>query len=155
MSNSLWPPGLQHTRLTCPSLYPGVCSDSYPLSRWCHPTISSSVVPSSSCPQSFPASGSFPMTWLFTSGGQSTGPLASASVLPMNIQGLVFTKTISYHIYSSPSIYFLPLVSTFALNAWLTALPLEKKVEASRWTLLQPLVIESVNFMPLPVSFPL
>ena len=87
MSNSLWPPGLQHTRLTCPSLYPGVCSDSYPLSRWCHPTISSSVIPFSSCPQSFPASGSFPMSWLFASGGQSVGASALVSVLPMNIQG--------------------------------------------------------------------
>ena len=87
MSNSLWPPGLQHTRLTCPSLYPGVCSDSYPLSRWWHPDISSSIAPFSSCCQSFLASGSFPMSQLFTSGGQGIGVSASSSVLSMNIQG--------------------------------------------------------------------
>ena len=68
MSASLRPPGLQHTRLPCPSLSPGVCSNSCPLSRWCHPTISSSVVPFSSCPQSFPASGFFPMSQVFSSG---------------------------------------------------------------------------------------
>ena len=68
-------------------LSPGVCSNSCPLSWWCHPTFSTSVVPISTCPQSFPASGSFPMSWLFTSGGQSIGTSASASVLPMNIQG--------------------------------------------------------------------
>ena len=74
-------------RLPCPSLSPGACSNSYPLSRWCHPTISSSVVPFSSCLQSFPASGSFPMNLLFAAGGQSIGASASASVLPKNIQG--------------------------------------------------------------------
>ena len=73
---------LQRTRLSCFSLSPGVCSDSCPLSRWCHPTISSSVVPLSSCPQSFPASVSFSVSWLFASGVQSIG--ASASVLQMN-----------------------------------------------------------------------
>ena len=82
MSNSLWPRELQHTRLPCPSPTPGVCSNSCPLIQWCHPTISSSVIPLSSYPQSFPATGSFPMSWLF---GQSIR--ASASVLPMNIQG--------------------------------------------------------------------
>ena len=66
---------------------PGVCSNSYPLSWWCHTTISSYVAPFSSCPQSFQASGSFPVSWLFASDGQSTGASASASVLPMNIQG--------------------------------------------------------------------
>ena len=70
-----------------PSLSPGVCSNSCPLSRWSHPTISSSVAPFSSCPQSFPASGSFPMIWIFKSGGQSIGASVSALVLPMNIQG--------------------------------------------------------------------
>ena len=77
---------LQHTRLPCPSLSPGVCSNSCPLSQWCHPTISSSVAPFSSCPQSFPASGSFPISQLFASAGQSIGASALASVLPMNIQ---------------------------------------------------------------------
>ena len=84
MSDSLWPYGLQHTRLPCPSLSPRVCSNSCSLSRWCHPTISSSVT-HFSCHQSFPASGSFPVSWLFASGSQSNG--ASASVLTMNIQG--------------------------------------------------------------------
>ena len=86
MSNSLWPHELQHTRLPCPSPPPGVCSNSCPLSQWCHPPISFSVVPVSSFPQSFPASGSFPMGWLFTSDGQSIRASASASVPPMNIQ---------------------------------------------------------------------
>ena len=85
MSNSLRPRELQHTRLPCP-LSPGVCSNSCPLSQWCHPTISSSVAPFSSCLQSFPASESFPMSQLFAWGGQSTGVSASASVLSMNIQ---------------------------------------------------------------------
>ena len=86
VSNSLWPHGLQHTRLPCPSRTSRACSNSWPSSRWCHPTISSSVVPFSSCPQSFPASGSFPMSQFFTSGGHSIGISASASVLLMNIQ---------------------------------------------------------------------
>ena len=85
MSHSLWPHELQHTRLPCPSLSPGACSNSCPLSHRCHLTVSSSVVPFSSCLQSFSASGSFPVSRLFASGGQSIG--ASASVLPMNIQG--------------------------------------------------------------------
>ena len=86
VSDSLWPHGLQHARLPCPSPSPRACSNSCPLSQWCHPTISSSVVPFSSCSQSFPASGSFPINWLFTLGGQSIGVSASASVLPINIQ---------------------------------------------------------------------
>ena len=85
MSDSLWPHGLQHARLPCPSLSPRVCSNSCPLSWWCHPTISSSVTRFSSCPQSFPTSGSFPVNWFFESDGQSIGASASASVLPMNI----------------------------------------------------------------------
>ena len=84
MSNSLQPHELQHARLPCPSPSPGVCLHSCPLSQWCYPTISSSVIPFSSCLQSFPASGSFLMSQLFTSGGQSIR--ASASVLLMNIQ---------------------------------------------------------------------
>ena len=86
VSDSLRPHGLQHARLTCPSPTPEACSNSHPLSQWCHPTISSSVVPFSSRLQSFPASGSFPISQLFASGGQSIGVSASASVLPMNIQ---------------------------------------------------------------------
>ena len=83
----LQPHELKHTRLPCPSLSPGVCPNSYPLSQWCHSTLSSSIIPFSSYPQSFPASGSFPKSQLFVSGAQSIGASASASVLPMNIQG--------------------------------------------------------------------
>ena len=86
MSNSMQPHGLQHARLPCPSPTPGAYSNSCPLSRWYHPTISSSVVPCSSCLQSFPASESFPMNQFFASGGQSIGVSASASVLPVNSQ---------------------------------------------------------------------
>ena len=85
MSDSFWPHGLQHTRLPCPSLSPGVCPNSCLLIRWCHPTISSSVIPFSSCIQSFPISGSFQMSQLFESASHSIG--APASVLPVNIQG--------------------------------------------------------------------
>ena len=81
--DALWPHGLHHTRLPCPSLSPKVCSDSCPLSQWCHPTISSSAAPFSSCPQSFPASELFPMSQVFASGGQSIRALTS--VLPLNI----------------------------------------------------------------------
>ena len=86
VSNSLQPHGLHHARPPCPSPTPRVYSNSRPLSRWCHPTILSSVIPFSSRLQSFPASGSFQMSQLFASGGQSTGVSASTSVLPMNIQ---------------------------------------------------------------------
>ena len=88
-SNPLWPHGLHTTRLPCPSLSPAFCSNSCPLSHWCYPTISSSVSPFSFCPQSCQASGSFPMSQLFASGGQTIGvsALASASVLLMTIQG--------------------------------------------------------------------
>ena len=86
MSHSLQTHGLQHSRLPCPSPTLGDCSNSCPLSQWCHPTISSSVVPFSSCLQSFPASGSFPVSQFLASGGQSFGASASASVLPKNSQ---------------------------------------------------------------------
>ena len=85
MFNSLEPYGLQHASLLCPSLSPRVCSNLRPLSQWCYLTISSSAVPFSFCLQSFPASGYFLVSWLFASGGQTFG--ASATVLPMNIQG--------------------------------------------------------------------
>ena len=84
---TLWLHGLQHARLSCPSLTPGICSNSGPLSQWCYLTISSSVIPFSSCFQSCPAPGSFLMSGLFTSGGQSSRAPASATVLSMNIQG--------------------------------------------------------------------
>ena len=86
VSDSLWPHELQHARPPCPSPTPRVHSNSCPSSQWCHPAMSSSVVPFSSCPQSLPASGSFPMSQLFASGGQSNGVSALASVLPMNTQ---------------------------------------------------------------------
>ena len=86
MSDSLWLHEPQHTRPPCPSPTPRVHPNPCPLSLWCHPTISSSLIPFSSCPQSFPASGSFQMSQLFTSGEQSFGVSASTSVLPMNTQ---------------------------------------------------------------------
>ena len=86
MSDSLWPHGLQHARPHCPSATHGVYLNSWPLSQWCHLTTSSSLIPFSSCLQSFPASGSFQISQFFTSGGQSIGVSASASILPMNIQ---------------------------------------------------------------------
>ena len=85
VSDSLQPHGMQHTRLPCPSASPGACSNSCQLSWWCHPTISSSVVSFSSCLQSFPASGSFPMSQFFPLGGQSIGASAASSVPPVNI----------------------------------------------------------------------
>ena len=87
MSNSLQPHGLWHARLPCPSPSPRVCSNSYPFSRWCHPTISSSAAPFSSCLQSFPSSGSFPRSQLFTSSGQSMEFQLQHQFLPGNIQG--------------------------------------------------------------------
>ena len=86
MFSSLRLHGLQHTRLPCPSPTPRACSNSCPSSRWCYPTISSSVIPFSSCLQTLPASGSFSVSQFFASGGQVTGASASAAVLPMNIQ---------------------------------------------------------------------
>ena len=87
VSDNLWPHELQHARPPCPSPTPGVHPNPCPSSRWCYPTISSSVVPFSSCPQSLPASGSFPMIQIFASGSQIIGVSASTSVLPMNTQG--------------------------------------------------------------------
>ena len=89
VSNFLWPHGLQHTKLPCPSLSPRVCSNSSPLSWWGHPTISPSIVPFSSCLQFFPASGSFPMSWLFPSGGQNIGASASAISPSNEYSGLI------------------------------------------------------------------
>ena len=103
MSDSLLRCGLQHARLPYPSAILGTCSNSSPSSQWCHPSISSSVIPSS-CLQSFPASGSFPMSQFFASDGQSIGVSASASVLPMNIQDwfpLGLTGLISLYFHKS------------------------------------------------------
>ena len=87
MSDCFQPCGRQHSSLPCPSLSPGICSNSCPLGWWCHLTISSSAAPFSSCSQSFLASVSFPVNWLFTSGDQNTGASASASVLQVNMKG--------------------------------------------------------------------
>ena len=87
VSDTLQPQELQHTKPPCPSPMPGACSNSHLSSQWCYPTISSSAIPFSSHRQSLPASRSFPVNWLFTSGNQSIGVSASASFLPMNIQG--------------------------------------------------------------------
>ena len=100
VSDSLWPHGLLHARLPCPSPTPGACSNPCLSSWWCHPTISSSAVPFSSCLQSFPASGSFPMSQFFSSGGRSIGASTSAFILPTNIQdwfSLELTVLISLH----------------------------------------------------------
>ena len=87
VSDSLWPHELQHARPPCPSRTPRVHPNPWPLCQWCHPTISSSVIPFSSCPQSFPASGTFSVSHLFISDDQNTGASSSASDLPVNIQG--------------------------------------------------------------------
>ena len=113
MSNSLWLRGLQHVRLPCPSPTSGAYSNSCPSSQWCHPTISSSVIPFSSRLQCFPATGSFPMSQFFSSGGQSIRVLASASVLPMNIQDwfpLGWTGWISLQFKGLSRVFFNPTV---------------------------------------------
>ena len=145
MSDSLRPRGLQHVRLPCPSS-PKACSNSCPFSWWCHPTISSSVIPFSFCLQSLLESGSFSMSQFFTSGGQSIGASASASVSPMNIQDwflLELTGWISLpskglsRVFSSPTVQkhqffgtWLSLWSNSHIHTWL----LEKTIALSRWT---------------------
>ena len=122
MSDSLRHHGLQHARLPCPSSTPGACSNSRPSSWVCHPTISSSFVPFSFCFQSFPASGSFAMSHFFTSGGQSFGVSASASVLPMNIQdwfplGLIGLISLQSKGYLSVVIYPLKRILPLEINS--------------------------------------
>ena len=136
--DSLWPRGLQHPRLPCPSSSPKAFSNSCSLSQWCHPTISSSVIPFSSCPQSFPESRSFPMSWFFTSGDHSIGASASISVLLMNIQdrlSLGLTCLISLQskglstVFSNTtdqSINSLALSFLYGSNSHICTLPLEK-----------------------------
>ena len=154
MTNSLQPHGLQHARLPCPSLSPGACSNSCPLSQWCHPTISSSVILFSSCLQSFPASGSsFPMSWLFSSGGQSIRASISASVLPVNIQDwfpLGLTGLISLQskglsrVFSNPTVQkhqFIgahpSLWSNCHINAWLLG---KKTITLTIWTFVSKVI---------------
>ena len=136
-SDSLRPHGPQHTRLPRPSPTPRVYSNSCPSSQWHHPTISSSVIPFSSCHQSFPVSGSFPVSWLFISGDQSIGATASASVLPMNIQdwfplgltGLISLCVCIYK-YTHTHIYMYIWICLQCrrrgFNLWVRSNPLEK-----------------------------
>ena len=150
MSDSLWPHGPQHVRLPCPSPTPGAYSNSCPLSRWCHPTISFSVIPFSSCLRSFPASWSFPVSQFFVSGGQSIGVSTSASVLPVNIQDwfplgwtkgtfrldlLAFQgtlKTLLQHHSSKASI--LQSSAFFIVHLSHPYMTSEKTIALSRWT---------------------
>ena len=135
VSNSLWTHGLQHARLPCPLPTPGACSNSCSLSWWCHPTMSSFVVPFSSCLQSFPASGSFPVSQFFASGGQSIRASASVSVLPVNIQdwfplgwtGWIFlqSKGLS-RVFSSTTARFFGAQLSSQSNSHIHTWPLEK-----------------------------
>ena len=142
----LWPHGLQHTRLPCPSSIPRACSNSYPSSRWCHPTILSSVIPFSSCLQSFPVSGSFPMSLFFAPGGQSIGASASASasVLPRIFRIyfridwfdlLVIQGTLRSHLQHHSSKASIPQYSAFfivqLLHLYMTT---GKTIALTRWT---------------------
>ena len=106
VSDSLRPHGLQHARPPCPSPTPGAHPNPCPLSRWCHPTISSSVVPFSACPQYFPASGSFQTSQPFASGGQRTGISASTSVLPVNTQDWPPLLTVLF-----PHLFFISIIT--------------------------------------------
>ena len=162
ISDTLQPHGLQHTRLPCPSLSPWVCSNSYPLSQWCHPTISSSVIPFSSWPQSFPASWSFPVSWLFPSGGQRIGTLTSASVLPMNIQawfplgltGLVSLLSMGLsRIFSNTtvqSINSLALSLHYGpnLTSILTSITTGKSIDLIMWTFVSKAMPLLLNMLP-------
>ena len=146
VSDSLRPHGLQHTRPPHPSPTPRACSNSCPSSQWCHPVTSSSVVPFSSHLQSFPASGAFPMSQFFTSGDQSTGASASASVLPMNIQnwfpwgwtGLTSlqSKGLS-RVFSNTTVqkhqFFSAQLSNFQIHTYMTT---RKATALTIWTLL-------------------
>ena len=138
MSDSLWPHELQHARPPCPSPTPRTCSNSCPSSQWCHPAISSFVVLFSSCPQSLPASGSFPVSQLFAWGGQSIGVSASTSVLPVNTQDwspLEWTGWISLQskglsrVFSNTTVqkhqFFSTQLSTLS-NSYIHIWPLEK-----------------------------
>ena len=159
VSYSLQPHGLQDARLPCPSPSPRACSNSCPLSLWYHSTISSSVIPSSSCLQSFPASGSFLMCQLFTSGGQSTGIWASASVLPINIQAwfpLGLTGLISLQskglsrVFSNTTVQKHQLFgvqpslwSSYQIHAWL----LEKTIALTRQTFVSKVMSLLLNIL--------
>ena len=145
MSSSLWPHGLWHAWLPCPSPTPKACTNSYPSNQWCYPTISSSVIPFSSCLQSFPASGPFLVSQFFASAGQSIGVSTSASVLPMNSQDwstLGWTGWISLQYkglssllqYHSPKASILWCSALFMVQLSLPYLTTGKTIALTRWT---------------------
>ena len=164
---------LQNARLPCPSLAPRLCSDSCPLSWWCHPTILSSVVAFSSRPQSFPATGCFPMNQLFTSGGQSIGTSFSASVLPMNIQvsfplgliGLILLSKGLSRVFSSttvwrhqffsaqPSLWSNSYIHTWLLKKKNLALPIQNFVSKVKFLIFNMLswFVIALAFLPKSV----
>ena len=138
-TNSLWPHQPQHARPPCWSSTSGVYPNSCPLSQWCHPTISSSVIPFSSCPQSFPASASFPLSQLFTSGGQNIGVSASTSVLLMNTQDwspLGWTGWISLLSKALPRVFSSTTVQKHQF--FCTQLSLESNSHIHTWLLEKP-----------------
>ena len=145
VSNSLWTHGLQHASLPCPLPTPGACSNSCSLSWWCHPTMSSFVVPFSSCLQSFPASGSFPVSQFFASGGQSIRASASVSVLPVNIQDwfplgwtgwiLLQSKGLS-RVFSSSKVSIFRCSAFFMVQLSHPYMTTGKTIALTRWTLL-------------------
>ena len=165
MSESLQPHGLQHARLPCLSQSPRACSNSCPLSRWCHPTISSSVVPFS-CLQSFPASGSFLMCWLFESGDQSFEASTAASVLPINIQDwfpLGLTSLISLQskglsrVFSSTTIQkhqFFGAQPSLCVQLSHPYMTTEKTIALSRWNFVGKVMSLLSNMHPTPVLLP-
>ena len=156
VSTSLWPHELQDTRLPCPSLSPRVCSDSRPLSQWCHPTVLSYILPFSYFPQSFPASGSFPMSWLFPSVGQSIGASASASVLPVNIQswfplgltGLISLQEISGLQHHSSKASVLWHLACFVVQLSHPYMTTGKTIALTRWTFVGKAMSLLFNMLP-------
>ena len=148
MSDSLWPHGLQHARFPCPSPTPRACSNSCPLSQWCHPAISFAVVPFSSCLQSFPASGSFLMSWLFELGDQSIVASASASVLPMNIQDwfpLEWTESLLQHHSSKASILWCS--AFFIVQFSHPYMTTGKTIALTRWTFVSKVMCLLFNML--------
>ena len=156
MSHSLRPHGVHHTRLPCSSLSPGVCSNSCPLSRWCHPTTSSSVTPLFSRPQSFPASESFPVSRLFASGGQSIGASASASVLPVSTQGgfpLELSGWVSLQSKGRSGVFSSTTVGKHRFSGAQPSLwypSSEKRLFSSPWSGVQPVVWLALSICVLP-----
>ena len=159
VSNSLWPCGLQHARPPCPSPSPRACSNSCPLSQWCQPTVSSSVAPFSFCLQSFPASGSFPVSRLFTSGSQNIGASASASVHPRNIQGWfplgmpglisLLPKRLS-RVFSSTTVWKHQFFGTQP-SLWFNSHPYMttgKMIALTRWTFVNKIMSLLFNVLP-------